>query len=74
MTITPAELADDLRMSPEWVRDRANRREFPHLRVGRYIRFTDEHVAQIKEQLEQEAAPKTPVYGLTSRSRRRRTH
>lgn len=71
-TTTADELAAHLRISPRWIYEQAKRRNIPCLRVGRFIRFTDEHVAEIKAQLEQAAKPPAPVYGLSARSRHRR--
>lgn len=69
-TYDVADVAQMLGKSPEWVADRARRREFPHLRVGNSIRFTDTHVAQILTLLEQPAGtPQPGPLGLTPRSR-----
>lgn len=44
---TPEQLADRYGVSREFVLRQARSRSWPHLRVGRRIAFTAEHVAQI---------------------------
>ncbi len=44
----PDDLAQRLDVPREWVMRRVRTGEFPHLRLGRYVRFTDEHVRQIE--------------------------
>jgi hypothetical protein len=64
--------------SDSWLREGVRQRKFPHLRVGRSPRFTDEHVAAIKQALEvpvAESPAEQPtdgvdlsVFGATNRS------
>lgn len=44
---TPDDLAQVLQVSAQQVKRRAASGEFPHVRLGRAFRFTDEHVQQI---------------------------
>jgi excisionase family DNA binding protein len=45
--MTSQEVADHLCMSHEWLRKKVQRREVPFVRLGRYVRFTESHVAEI---------------------------
>ena len=45
--LTPRELADMLGKGEPFVAEQARRKAWPHVRVGRSIRFTPEHVEQI---------------------------
>lgn len=39
--LTPEELADKLKVKRSWVYEQMRRRDgFPHIRVGRYLRFS----------------------------------
>lgn len=66
--LTVAEVADNLRVSQWWVRDRVRKGVVTPLRVGDSLRaemrFDDDHYAQLKASM-QPAAP-------TQRTRRRR--
>lgn len=66
---TPDDLAETLRISPRQVIRRAATGEFPHLRLGRAFRFTDDHVAQIIATHEVTAAskPEDPWGRVTNR-------
>ena len=70
-THTVADLAALLGKSEDWVARKVQRREFPHLRVGQSIRFTDAHVDQILASLEQPVVipEQAPPSGLSARSR-----
>ena len=73
MTYTTDDVARMLGKSRDWVRDAANTRKFPHLRIGKSIRFSEAHLQQIIALLEQAPAEHaTPIGQLTSRSRARR--
>lgn len=39
--------AEVLNVSVDWVRKKATAREIPFTKIGRHIRFTPEHIAQI---------------------------
>lgn len=54
---TLGEAAERLRVSPSWLKKRVSARAIPHTRIGRHIRFTDDHLAQIAASGEQEAVP-----------------
>lgn len=47
--LTLDDLAARFGVSREWVRRRCRTGEFPHLRIGSAIRFTEAHVAQIEK-------------------------
>ena len=72
-TLTPADLAEELRVSEANVLRWRREKGWPSLKVGNKIRFTPEHVAEIKAALEVRAEvraePETPVIsGQTARS------
>lgn len=74
MTTTPAthgveDVAAMLGKSPDWVKRRCATGEFPHLRVGRSIRFTAAHLDQILGLLEQQPGHDFAGVGLARRSR-----
>ncbi|CCH77750.1 putative DNA binding domain, excisionase family [Nostocoides japonicum T1-X7] len=56
---TPDAVAGMLGKSRGYVMERAAKGEWPHLRIGRTVRFTDEHVSQILHLLEQ--TPRQPA-------------
>ncbi len=47
--MTSQEAAERLCMSHEWLRKKVQRREVPFVRLGRYVRFTEAHLAEIIE-------------------------
>jgi excisionase family DNA binding protein len=47
--LTSQEVAERLCMSHEWLRKKVQRREVPFVRLGRYVRFTEAHLAEIIE-------------------------
>src|SRR6266581_1947010 len=47
--LTSQEAAERLCMSHEWLRKKVQRREVPFVRLGRYVRFTESHIAEIIE-------------------------
>jgi excisionase family DNA binding protein len=47
--MTSREAAERLCMSHEWLRKKVQRREVPFVRLGRYVRFTEAHLAEIIE-------------------------
>lgn len=51
----PADLAKVLGKSTKWVERR--QAQWPHLKVGRSVKFTDEHVAEVIKLLEQRPEP-----------------
>jgi len=48
-TYTVKELAGMLKVAESWVYERTRKGLIPHLRVGKYIRFTEGHVQEIFE-------------------------
>lgn len=75
---TPADLADELKVTEANVLRWRRERSWPSLKVGRHIRFTQEHVDQILAELEvKPAVDEAPVAevvitGQTARSARAR--
>jgi excisionase family DNA binding protein len=68
--LTIAEAATYLNVARSWLRDRVSTHQVPHTRLGRHVRFSPEHLAQIVSDGEQPiAAPRASA--LTSRPRRR---
>lgn len=55
-TLTTQDIADRYGISEYQVKDRCRRGEWPHLRVGRLVRFTEAHVEQIDRILEKPVA------------------
>jgi excisionase family DNA binding protein len=45
--LTIAEAAELLNVPQSWLRERAATHAVPHTRLGRHVRFTDEHLAAI---------------------------
>lgn len=41
-----------------WLREGIRQGRFPHLKVGRHIRLTDEHIAEIAAAIERRGTPK----------------
>lgn len=74
-TVTIEELAEVLQVSSDTVRTWVTRYAWPHLRIGRTVRFTDEQVAEI-ERMHTVAPQQDPArrlqerWGLTERSAR----
>lgn len=52
VVLSCAEVAQALGASEYWVAQQVRRRRFPHLRVGRKVRFTVDHLERIRELLE----------------------
>jgi len=50
-TYTVKDLASMLKVAESWVYERTRKGLIPHLRVGKYIRFTESHVQQYFESL-----------------------
>ncbi len=67
---TFAEAAEQLRIPETWLRKKASARAVPFTRLGRHIRFTDEHLASIVGVGEQQPLVGLPIQGLTRRARR----
>lgn len=59
-----------------WLLEGVRNGKYPHLRIGRQIRFTEQHITEIAELLEirpaapapVEAAPEVSVFNVTPRS------
>lgn len=66
---TIADAADLLNVPFSWLRDKVTAGEVPHTRLGRHVRFTEAHLAQIVAAGEQPTGRAAVV--LTGRRRRR---
>jgi excisionase family DNA binding protein len=64
------EAAEVLNVPFTWLRDKVTARQVPHTRLGRHVRFTEAHLAEIVADGEQPAGA-APVF-LTGRRRHRR--
>lgn len=60
LLLTIEEAAVALAVPRSWLRDKVTARQVPHTRLGRHVRFTEEHLRQIIE-LGEEAATIGPV-------------
>lgn len=67
--LTIDEAAAALRVTRSWLRDRVSARIVPHTRLGRHVRFTPAHLAQIIASGE-EPSGSTPVPTVGSHRRR----
>ena len=65
-------LAARLNVSRSWVRSKVTAREIPFTKIGRHVRFTEEHVAAIVASGEQ-AVSTAPVFLRRLPTRGRRT-
>jgi excisionase family DNA binding protein len=71
--LTPDDLAELFGLSPKKVLELRSKHGWPHVRLGRRIRFTEEQVAQIiAVQSPRSEAPLKSASGLTAGSARRR--
>jgi excisionase family DNA binding protein len=64
------EAAEVLNVPFTWLRDKVTARQVPHTRLGRHVRFTEAHLAEIVADGER-PVESAPVF-LTGRRRRRR--
>lgn len=46
---TISEVAEILGVPMTWVRDKVTERKIPHTRIGRHVRFTDDHIQAISD-------------------------
>jgi excisionase family DNA binding protein len=71
---TIAEAARVLRVPEGWLRKKVSAGVVPHTRLGKHVRFTDDHLLRIVAEGDQEPAtgPATGVQGLSPRARRPR--
>ncbi|MDP9434762.1 MAG: helix-turn-helix domain-containing protein [Actinomycetota bacterium] len=67
--LTITEAAAVLNVPRSWLRDRVSRREVPHARLGRHVRFGAQHLAQIIAEAEQRTSSSSAP--LSVRRRRR---
>lgn len=51
-TFTTDQAAGELGCTPKWLQEQAHAKRVPHLRVGRFYRFTAEHLEQIRQSWE----------------------
>jgi excisionase family DNA binding protein len=68
MTIEQA--AGILNVPENWLRKKVSAHEVPHTRLGKHVRFTDEHLDQIIESGEQCAVASVSPSGVSRRARR----
>lgn len=47
MLYTITEAAERLNVPRTWLRDKVTARAVPHTRLGRHVRFTEEHLSEI---------------------------
>jgi excisionase family DNA binding protein len=66
---TIAEAAEYLNVPYTWLRDKVTERQVPFTRLGKHVRFTEQHLGQIVAAGEQPVAPR-PVRGRRRRCRR----
>lgn len=71
---TIAEAASLLRVPEGWLRKKVTAGVVPHTRLGKHVRFTDDHLCRIVADGEQEpVSPPTSVpHGLSLRAHRSR--
>lgn len=69
-TYSTADIAQALDVSQDFVRRRCASRTWPHLRIGRAIRFTAEHYADIVKRTEVSTAPASAAQSWGRRTRR----
>jgi excisionase family DNA binding protein len=69
---TIPEAAELLHVPEGWLRKKVSAGAVPHTRLGKHVRFTDEHLLRIVEQGESEpvSIPIATSQGLSARSRR----
>lgn len=69
---TIAEAAGFLGVPDGWLRKKVTARLVPHTRLGKHVRFTDDHLRRIVSSGEAETAaePPAPEQGLSRRARR----
>jgi excisionase family DNA binding protein len=66
------EAAELLNVPRTWLRDKVTAREVPHTRLGRHVRFSEAHLAEIVGAGERRAsAASRPIPSQTGRLRRR---
>jgi excisionase family DNA binding protein len=71
---TIAEAARLLRVPEGWLRKKVTAGLVPHTRLGKHVRFTDEHLRRIVADGEQEPARPAEAVGQGLSSRARRVH
>lgn len=66
------EAAELLNVPRTWLRDKVTAREVPHTRLGRHVRFTEAHLADIVAAGQRRTGPVVrPIPSQTGRARRR---
>lgn len=71
--MTASDVAERLGCSPETVLRLARQRRISHLRVGRFVRFSEQDVAEFEQahHVARADPEPRPMYGLSPRSRHR---
>ena len=72
--LTPEDLAERFKLTPKKVLELRKRHDWPCVRLGRRIRFTEDQIAQIIAAQTVEAKPQASASGLTALSAARRRH
>lgn len=62
--LTPRELADHLGLATRTVQKKARDRDWPHMRIGRSIRFSERQVRDIEAMIERSAIQRRPEVGV----------
>lgn len=71
MNFNVTEAADQLGVTPYWLQQQARLKKVPHLRAGRFYKFTPDHIRQIEASWE--VQPKASSdFAPTERSNARR--
>lgn len=68
--LTAQEAADRLGVGKQWIEDQARAGLITHVRVGRRIRFSEEHLAEFVDANTRQAVSASRPFGRSARSRR----
>lgn len=68
--LTIPEAARELNVPEAWLRKKVSAREVPFTRLGRHVRFTDDHLCRIIANGEQPASLVQAGHGLSRRARK----
>lgn len=64
------EAAAELNVPENWLRKKVTAHQVPHTRLGRHVRFTEEHLRQIVEFGKQTVLTRPPRQGVSRRARK----
>lgn len=68
--LTISEAAAELNVPENWLRKKVSAGQVPHTRIGRHVRFTEEHLRQIVTAGEQPVLRPSTTRGLSPRARK----